>query len=92
MRLPSLLDIAQFTATVSLGSFIGGSIAGTVGVISKYVLPKLGFHNVCGILITTISRYAFTAAVVCFSTFAFLSLAMLAVAICMPPIRCGGDG
>lgn len=88
MRLPTLPETALFTAAVAAVSFVGGSIAETSGAISKYVLPKLGFHNVCGISVITISKHAFTASTACFSTFAFLTLALLAVSIY---IRCSSS-
>lgn len=77
------LIIAQTATVVLWAASIAGPIAALSGVISRYVLPKLGFQTICGTSLTTVSRYAFTATRYSCGMVAFLTLAFFAAAMCM---------
>ena len=87
INLYNAVDLAE---TVLITSAVGGIIAGSFGAVSKYALPRLGFDNVCGISIATISRHSITATKACFSVAAIIAFSAYAVLVCVP-INCGGD-
>ncbi len=63
-----------------VGSVAIGAISGIVKLVSDFVLPKLGFHVICGIKLAIVSKHAFTLMVVGFSTAILVPLAVIAVA------------
>lgn len=84
MRLQSLEEAAVFTCQVIGGALAGGSLAGVVGLISKYALPKLGFSHVCGIALTAVSRHAFKATMGCYAGAALLGIPLLVASLYIP--------
>jgi hypothetical protein len=62
-----------------MGSFVVGTAAGLIGAVSKYVLPKLGYHTVSNIPIANISTRALSIAVRSYATFFLLALVFFAL-------------
>lgn len=85
MRL-NLIEIGISTACLDLGAIALGSITSIIAVVSKYVLPKLGFHTIYGISMTSITRSSIAVAATCWTAALFLSIAIFIMLRYIGPI------
>ena len=88
MRLPSLYTLETIGHRTGVTALVTGTLSALAWVISKHILPQLGYEKVAGVALVHVSKFAFRATIGSLAVLGALVVTTLAILSRIP--GCGG--